>query len=68
MFAVASLLTQIVVLGIVVYALTSPDVHNAAKLFGAAGVIAWVGAVTVVIMGARSHVSWFFRRFEYILS
>jgi hypothetical protein len=66
--AALSLLMQMVVLGVVIYALTSPEVHIGAKLFGAAGLIAWAGSIAVVIVGARGHVSWFFRRAEYVFS
>ena len=66
--AVLSLLMQMIVLGVVIYALTSPEVHMAAKLFGAAGLVSWAGAIAVVIVGASGHVSWFFRRVEYVLS
>jgi hypothetical protein len=66
--AILSLVMQIVVLGLVIYALTSPDVHPAAKFSGAVSLIAWAGAIAVVIVGARGHVSWFFRRVECLLS
>jgi len=66
--AILSLLTQMIVLGMVIYAMASPEINPTAKLFGAACLISWMGAIAVVIVGARSQVSWFFRRVECILS
>lgn len=66
--AFLSLAMQMMVLGLVVYALTSPAVEPAGKVFGIVGLVSWVGAIAVVIVGARAHVSWFFSRVEYILS
>jgi hypothetical protein len=62
-----SIVSQLVVLGIVVFFLTSPEADTTAKIFGWISLFAYVGSITVSAVAARERVKWFFKKAEQLI-
>ena len=59
--------SQLLVLGIIVFLLTSPDVEPIAKFFGWISLFAYMGSIAVAAIAARERVRWFFRKVEQLI-